>query len=100
MENWLEKHRVQPVLDLLEKVGYQGLNFSDGCACGGFEVLGVCVEVGCGKGGEAGVWVHSHSCDFDGNDEALKPIGVEVARQIKEAYWRNLPVFTEDRRAA
>ena len=97
MENWLEKHRVRPVIDLLKNVGYQGLNFSDGCACGGFEVMGVCVEVGCGKGAGEGVWVHSPHGDFDGQQEVLAPIADEVARQIKEAYWRNLPVFVGER---
>lgn len=74
------------VLDIVREVGVQRLSYFDGCACGGFTLRNVKVDISCGKGRDRGVWV-SHRGDDHSPDDILA-IADEVASQVEECDGR------------
>lgn len=86
------------VVDLVREIGVSRLIGYDGCYCGQFEVRRVKVDIACGKGRDRAIWIWSHSDDFCNSEykpdeENLRPIAEEVARQVEESDWRGpLPI--------
>src|SRR6185312_17385679 len=85
----------EKVLALIKEMEVWRLGNFDGCCCCRFSLRNVDVEVGCGKGGDRGVWVSSPSMDYwdrmteDSSDERmLRPIAEEVARQVEASDHR------------
>lgn len=78
------------VVDLIRGVGVHRLGYFDGCPCSSFSVLGVEVDISCGRGRKKGVWIVARSSDYwdfetGGMDLGmLRPIGEEVARQLDQ----------------
>jgi hypothetical protein len=86
---------VNDVVNLIKEVGIYRLSTLDGCLCGGFEIKGIDVDIACGKGRTRGIWVWpAHNGDYqEEGDEAIRPIGDEVAKQVMEADERGpIPV--------
>lgn len=72
----------EKVLAIIQEARVWRLSNCDGCMCGGFELRNVKVDIACGKGRKRGIWVSSRSCDYIENDESLRQIGEEVAKQV------------------
>lgn len=91
-EEWLKWDKLsesEKVISIIQACGLQALGNWDGCCCSHFNLRGVDVEIGCGKGGEQAVWVSSKSMDH--SDETLTPIMAEVIRQVSEQSNRSAP---------
>lgn len=92
-ESW-KMREPEKVLAILKEVGVWRLAHWDGCTCTHFNVRHVDVDVSCGKGRDRGLWISSKSLDYwdgksNGCDEnLLRPIAEEVARQIQESDGR------------
>lgn len=86
-ESW-EMSEPDMILSLIQQVGVWRLSNSDGCMCGGFTLRNVKVDIACGKGRKRAIWVSSNSMDYTKNDETLRPIADEVARQVEDGDGR------------
>ena len=77
------------VIAVIKAVGVWRLANWDGCCCSHFSIRNVKIDASCGKGQPRCVKVSSRSLDYEGESEALRRIGEEVAQQIQKADGRS-----------
>lgn len=75
------------------KIGLYSLVWNDGCACGGFDIQGIGVDISCGRGAERAIRVYRTS-DLVQRQQ-LEDVAAEVKRQVDDAYGRDLPIMFE-----
>ncbi len=102
-ESW-KMREPEKIVAIIKAVEIWRLANFDGCICSRFSVRNVDVEISCGKGGERGVFVSSRSLDYwkegtldDNDEEMLRPIAEEVAKQAATDHLRPLPIFYKQR---
>jgi hypothetical protein len=80
----------EKVLAIVREVGVWRLGNWDGCVCSSFSIRNVDVDISCGKGRDQGVWISSPSYEYN-DREQLRPIAVEIVRQLDEQANRAAP---------
>lgn len=92
-EGW-KMSEPEKVLAIIKELGVWVLGNWDGCCCSKFSIRNVDVDIACGKGRNQGVYVSSDSMDYLNQDlimdeDLLRPIAEEVAKQCDEHAWRS-----------